>query len=1110
MEDITQKYQRLSEREHVLKVPGMYIGGTKQIEADLWVLDKNKIIYKNVSYIPGLYKLFDEIVVNAYDQTIRDDTVTNIKVGINQADNTMSIFNDGKGIDVVMHPKEKMWVPELIFGSLRSSTAFDASKVRITGGLHGLGAKLTAIFSTYFKVEVGDGKRGKQFSQIYTKNLSVRSKPKVTSYSGKGFVKITFKPDLKYFKVDKLSDDMISLMQRRVYDIAALTPQYVSVSLDGNKVEVNNFNQYVGMYTKGKQVSEYCDTTHPLYKPNRWKIIVTPSDGEYKQVSFVNSIYTSNGGKHVDHILNQILKQLNAYVQKKYKGVRLRDTFLKDQMWIFVSSVIENPSFSSQTKEEMVTPIKDFGSVCQLSPGFIKKVIKKLELDDAIRMQIESKQIKELTKMETKKRSQIRGVKKLDDANFAGTAKSKRCTLILTEGDSAKTMAVSGLSAIPKGRDFYGVFPLRGKLLNVREASHSQIMNNEEFKNLRKIIGLQLGKEYTKDNIKELRYGSIILMMDADVDGSHIKGLFINMIDHYFPSLLKINGFIRFLVTPVVKVSKGKEQISFYNLTDYENWREQKARPDLWKIKYYKGLGTSTKEEAKEYFSQIDKHTLELRWSGDRDKDAISLAFSKKRADERKKWLKKYDRDKTIDASKSSITYHDFINKELIHFSTYDNIRSLPNLVDGMKPSQRKVIYSCFKRDLKNEIKVAQFVGYVSEHTSYHHGEMSLASTIIGMAQTFVGSNNINILSPKGQFGSRLQGGKDHSSPRYIFTKLEDITRKLFISDDDALLTYLDDDGDSIEPEYYVPIIPMILVNGADGIGTGYSTSIPKYSPKEIINNLKNLIKKERIIKMKPHYDGFTGKIIDIGKGTYITKGIYEKVSDDTIHITELPVGMWTETYKNFLEALIDAKVLKSIKNNSTESTIDFLVRFKEAYHLTNMEKMKDGILNGLEKAMKLSSKININNMHLFDHDLVIRKYSSPEKIIQAFYDVRFNYYVKRKEYLLKKLKKEIDILESKIKFIDLIISKKLVLFNKKKADIIKMLEKQNLLKLPDEPPFDYLIRMSFYAFTQDKIEELRKKLKEKKAIYDKLRKTSEEQLYFNDLEVIEKILMIN
>jgi DNA topoisomerase-2 len=363
--------------------------------------------------------------------------------------------------------------------------------------------------------------------------------------------------------------------------------------------------------------------------------------------------------------------------------------------------------------------------------------------------------------------------------------------------------------------------------------------------------------------------------------------------------LLNIPGFLQQFITPIVKVSKGKKSQAFYNLREYENWMKATGNNGKgYTIKYYKGLGTSTSAEAKEYFSNLPQHKIwfqemkndegidddamedivpdVLRSSGS---DLIDMVFRKDRVEERKTWLMAVDRESYLDFSvasnKGGVKYSEFINKEYCHFSLYDNERSIPCLVDGFKPSQRKVLYACFKRKLKGEVKVAQLTGYIAEHSAYHHGEASLQGTIVNMAQDFVGSNNINLLTPAGQFGTRLMGGKDAASPRYIFTRLEPITRTIFHPDDDELLNYRLDDGMTIEPDFYVPVIPMVLVNGADGIGTGWSTNVANYNPRDIIDNLRRYIAGEEMEEMAPFYSGFSGEVSDRRIGRTSTDDLY-------------------------------------------------------------------------------------------------------------------------------------------------------------------------------------------------------------------------------------------
>ena len=451
-----------------------------------------------------------------------------------------------------------------------------------------------------------------------------------------------------------------------------------------------------------------------------------------------------------------------------------------------------------------------------------------------------------------KKKKKLFGIDKLEDANDAGTAKSADWVLILTEGDSAKSLAMSGIQVV--GRDKYGVFPLKGKLLNVRDANANTLMNNQEIQNIIKILGLKMGETY--NDIKSLRYGSIMIMADQDHDGSHIKGLVINFIHHFWPSLIKLKNFMKEFITPIIKARKGEEWITFFTMGEYEEWCKKVKDASKYDIKYYKGLGTSTSKEAKEYFKNINIHKILFRYDGKPDDESIDLAFSKNLANKRKEWLENVNRNEYIDHSIKTITYSEFVNKELVHFSIEDWVRAIPSLMDGLKPSQRKILFSCFKRNLTKDIKVAQLAGYVAEHSAYHHGEASLCQTIINMAQNFVGSKNINLLQPIGQFGSRHLGGKEAASPRYIYTWLNKITRLIFRENDDPILNYLEEEGMKIEPNYYSPILPVVLINGTEGIGTGWSTKIPCYNPLQIVENILAHIEGKEMKEMLPWYKG--------------------------------------------------------------------------------------------------------------------------------------------------------------------------------------------------------------------------------------------------------------
>ena len=412
-------------------------------------------------------------------------------------------------------------------------------------------------------------------------------------------------------------------------------------------------------------------------------------------------------------------------------------------------------------------------------------------------------------------------------------------------------------------------------------------------------------------------------------------------------------------------------------------------------------------------------------------------------------------------------------------------------MIDGFKPTQRKVLFGCLKRNLVKEVKVAQLSGYISEHAAYHHGEVSLQGTIVNMAQDYICSNNINLLKPIGGFGTRVNNGKDSASPRYIFTELETITKKLFNEDDNKVLTYLDEDNQSIEPEYYIPIIPMLLVNGADGIGTGFSTSIPCYNPVDIIENLKRMQSKDDLIPMKPWYRGFKGEITESDiPGKYITSGIY-KLTGDKLKITELPIYSWTQNYKEFLEDKLIKDEIKDYQNYSTDVLVDFEVTLLPNHNSID-----------IVKEFKLTSSITTSNMHAFGSDNKIKKYNTVEEILEEYYYVRMEYYDRRKNYIISRLQKDLDLLSNKVKFILEIIDKTLVVNNIKKKDLEDALNTKEYLKIDDS--YKYLTGMPIYTLTYEKVEELKSKKEAISIELNNIKETSIKEMYNNDLKELE------
>ena len=1156
---IEQTYQKLSQLEHILLRPDTYVGSIERQQQQAWVLREPtaldgaldsaaapiKFEHRTIDFVPGLYKIFDEILVNACDHRVRDATMDTLRVDFDPAQGLVRVFNNGKGIPVEMHKTEKVHVPELIFGHLLTSSNYNDGEKKLTGGRNGYGSKLTNIFSKEFVVETCDGERKRKYRQKFQNNMKQIGAPEISACKAKdNWTCVTFRPDLERFGLSNLSgDDTLALMRKRVVDAAGSLGKGVKVFLDGKKLPIASFQDYCNLYI-GDPKKDGATAMPRVYERvnDRWEVCATMSEGQFNQVSFVNSICTLKGGTHANVVADQIASKLLG--TKALKGhKKLKPFQVKNHVWVFVNALIENPAFDSQTKDFLTLKASAFGSKCELSDAFMKK-FEKTGIVDNILSWANFKQSKELKKTDGSKKNRLTGIPKLDDANDAGGRNSEHCTLILTEGDSAKASAVSGLGVV--GRDRFGVFPLRGKFMNVRGRnvrSHTQVMNNAEISHLKQILGLQHGKQYA--DTKSLRYGHLMIMTDQDHDGSHIKGLVINFLHHFFPSLVKMPGFLVEFITPIVKATRGKEQRIFYTLPEYEGWKETVGN-QKWSIKYYKGLGTSTAKEAKEYFSELTRNSKQFVYNGHEDGQLIEMVFSKKHVDSRKQWLSDFRPGTFLDHSAPEIGFSDFINKELILFSRADLERSIPSVLDGFKPGQRKIMFCGFKRNLKSDIKVAQLAGYVSEHSAYHHGEQSLASTIVGLAQDYVGSNNVNILTPSGQFGTRLQGGKDSASPRYIYTRLGPLTRHIFKEDDDCLLNYLDEDGQSIEPEWYMPVLPMVLVNGADGIGTGWSTFIPNYNPRDIVANVKRYIDGMPMKPMVPWYKNFTGEINRIaGKSSsagesFSVTGIINIIDDTTIEIVELPLRKWVQDYKEFLEGLIkpEKKDVKPLITDYKEYHTDTSVRFVITMPEENLAMAQE---TGLYKTFKLLTTMSTTNMHLFSSDGVIKKYDAPQAIIEEFCEKRLEFYDLRKQHKLKDEEEQMRRLDNKKRFILCVVNEEVVLAKQKKADIEARLDflgfdrltktkKQGSAKGGSAADagageedgdaaegsegsrgaklnFDYLLSMPLWSLSLEKVEELEREYEEKKALVATIKATKPTQIWVEDLDAFEEAL---
>ncbi len=1105
---VADKYQALDDTEHAIMRPGMYIGGHLSAEQEMFLadieIDDAAIIKKPIMYNAGMLRIFEEILLNAFDHTVRDSACTEIKVSVDRDSGFISVMNNGAGIPVVKKEELGIYIPEMLFGKLRSGSNFDDSKKRITGGMHGMGASLAVIYSEVFMIQTVDANTKKMYTQQWeikippkNKNGVRHGKPEIIKYEPeikncrkKPYTFIMFKPNLDFFEVDELSDDFVMLVKKRLIDIGFVSGPKVRTYFNDEEITIKKPEQYMMLYKHPvgeKPIIDVCD---------RWTVGVVLSNNGFQHASFVNGVHTTIGGTHVEHVAGLITKEVIAKVAKK---IAIKPSDVKNKMFLFINAVIENPEFSSQTKESLKTPRKDYGSEYVMSETFRKKLLKS-SIVSAMTAVSDTKQMKDLEKINGAKTVRLGDIPDLEDANWAARNRSMETKLILCEGKSAKTFAMSALKVI--GRDRFGIFPLRGKLLNVRGVDPTKITANAEIKNIIRIIGLKIGTTYEDDkDFNQLRYGGIISLTDSDVDGIHISGLIINFIHAFWPALIE-RGFINYCITPIVKVFQGSNTIPFYTLNSFEEW--MKTASGKYKSKYFKGLGTSTRDDACDALSNIDNKLIAFQRDDECD-EHMSLAFNSKRADDRKEWLLyRYDPASCIDRSKRECDVSSFIDHELIHFSTYDCERSIPNVMDGLKTSQRKILYIAMKHIVKNEMKVAQFGAKVSEQTDYHHGEVSLMGAVINMAQDYVSSNNINLLMPNGGFGTRLAGGKDAASPRYIFTQVNPIALRLFDQRDNCLLTHNESDDAKIEPKCYYPVLPTVLINGALGIATGFSTSVLKYNPRDLGAYIKSLLMGKTPKPILPWYKGFNGFIEANGPRKYTTYGIWEFIDDKRmLRITELPINVWTDDYKAFSEAMLSAKntILSDIIYDHDDINIDIKFVFKKAEY----DKVKKMDRDDLVKMFKLSSKLSETNMYLFTEDGKLKYFEKVKDIIEYYYEHRLEMYALRRDAMIEQLRYEMLILTNKAKFIGAVKQGKINMRTMTEESLLKELKKGF-----DEDPrasgsefskYNYLVDMNYRSFTNENAQKMKDLVEQKQQEIDELESTTTQQMWTEDID---------
>ena len=1081
---------------------------------------------------PALIKIFDEILVNALDNAFRDSIERTIRVAINPVTGQILILNDGKGIaDTKIYEK---YTIDVIFGQFMSGSNLSEKK-SFVGGRNGVGAAVTNAFSQVFAVQSACPASQTLYKQTWSSNMQHVGEPAIKKFSGKnGYVSVSFVPDYERFNLPvpspeaPLDPGVIDALCSRVLEVA------ICSNLLNRKFNLHFFVGECDFSATGKipWALVPCKTSSGLLSkmvtatPKRTiatDSIVDPKTGlsildlavtcvgpdetEYldahcsRVMAYVNGVKCLSG-THVKHIERQLVEMVRSKVLakvKKNETINVKPQQVLSRLAIVATCLVADKKFTSQTKETLSTnnlgfswaPSKKFENALCVRTTIVADV-----LNAAISKQTASNQ------KSGSARSKTVRIEKYDaPANRKGS--KIKPTLLVVEGDSAKSFAVAGLSQI--GRENHGIMPLRGKLINVRANTDLKNSSNKEISDLCNILNLQPGKKYTREEVDKLPFGSVTILTDQDSDGVHILGLILNWLHYSFPTLLQAKpDFCKRFFTPLVKVVlTDKSEQKFFSLKTFRDWQSLQTADVVRKsaMQFYKGLGTSTSAEARECFKNEGKHTMTLRYTGGPCDESMSMYFDAKRAADRKTLIgDEYDEEVQIDFSQKSVSFGDIVHKDLVHFARYDTERSLPSLIDGFKLVLRKVSYYSFNK-LNSRTKVAQLGAAAACFSQYHHGEVSICEAAVGLAQEHTGTNNVALLLPEGQFGSRSDRPCKHAAVRYLHSNIQPIATRIFRPEDTPLLKNLVDEGKIIEPEYYVPIVPFVLINGSSGIGTGFSTYIPPCNPKDVIAASEAFARGYALPQITPWFDGFKGQIHVTGE-RFITSSVF--TFDPQLHlltITELPIGTWTDIYldtvkKSMMEG--SDPLVKDVFNGSTEHHVQIELRVSDRVNAMSRE--------DIVKAFKLETGFALTNMYGFDHNKMLVKITELSDIVKMHGAVRIDLYRKRLDYEIQQMRDKIAVDEQLTRFISMVVADELKIFRRQTDAVVLDLKTAGFSTHRAGKPegtkhFDHLLSVPISHFTQDKIDDLATKLARMELLLAELLQTTPAQLWLKELD---------
>ena len=1048
-----RKVKQISQLQHA-KNKSMWVGSKKVQTTEMYCLSKDlRFTIEKIKFAPAWYKIVDEIVVNAIDQWVNFPKLVNkIAISFNADNGVITVLNTGPSIGVYETENlngEKMYAPQLIASEFLSGDNLDEDNddARITGGTNGAGLKLTNAFSDYLILTTIDTKVKKHYKQTFRERLTIIDPPIINKTNEKeSFTSIEFLPSYNVFGYDKydketMAEDLEKLIIVRAYQAAAFTKAdiyYNDVKINipvcdvMSKKQPTTFYNFSFMFLPFPEYGLYSTklvSTDENYSKFPWEVSVGISDGKFRQISLINGIYVYDGGTHIKHIQNMIVNNLKNNVEKliKKSQTKFNANYIINNLFIFFKGSIVKPEFSSQIKSVLGDPIEKF----------VSYQFKQKDYNDLWNMLEPHIMSLFLDKYKDKKKNRVtRGainVPKCTDAKFAGhKTKWKDCTMIICEGDSAMGTVHEGLTckSANLGYDYYGTFSIQGVPMNARKEvstyqdkttneqtfiRNTKLQKNERLSSLVKVLGLDYEKKYSMDEkgneeFETLRYAKITAAVDQDEDGKgNIFGLLINFFILFWPNLAN-RGYITRFNTPIIRAypnNKNKYVEEFESLRTYDNWVKDKFDgceekvTSLYTLKYYKGLGSHKKLEIPSMFKNFENRLCVYQL----DSDAVKKleAYFGNDTDLRKIALSTpVTREETVG---KLIDITEQLDRDLKSYQRDNILRKLPHLMDGSVPSRRKVIFTARNvfGSSNSEMKVNAFVNETSKTTHYHHGESSLAGTVTKMAQEFPGARYLPFLRPHGQFGTRSNGGKDSADPRYTFTQLnKKLCLAIFPKDDDFLLKYTFDDGERCEPEFYVPVIPLSIMENMEIPATGWKVKLWARDYKDVIKNVRNLIL-GKIKKAEPMKIWLKDNVGDIRqyKGRDYSVGKYTYIKDkNIIHVTELPLGKFSASfigeYGEDTSQLCNKPQFKSKPEDRTnDDGVDITFHLTE----TGWDEIKKGYGNDtfdcVEDFMNLKTSLD-DNINMIAVDGSVKEFDKYEHVIDMWFPVRKQLYMDR------------------------------------------------------------------------------------------------------------------